>query len=79
MKWNSIKTIPKQKNRMILFVEWHKFFNGNITVIQEYIADDYQDALNFRTYEMKNPFTHWSYITAPKDLEADVLPLKKIK
>jgi len=77
MKWKPISEIPKQKNRMILFVEWHKFFNGKVIVVQEYVADDYQDALNFRTYEMKNSFTHWAYVTAPKDLVADINPLKK--
>lgn len=61
MKWTSIKEEPKQKGRNIFFVQLYK---GRL--YQGYLASSYQDAWNFRDYEMKNVFTHWCYITIPK-------------
>lgn len=73
MKWRNISEVPKQKNRMILFAEWHTYHNGYTVCIQEYLADSYADALYFRKYEMKHSFTHWCYATPPKDLKPDTI------
>lgn len=72
MNWRSISEVPKQKNRMILFEEWHTYHNGYTACIQEYLADNYDDALAFRGQQMKGSFTHWCYVTPPKDLNPDI-------
>ena len=63
MNWKPIKEEPKQKNRHIMIAQyWEK----NKTFLQEYIGDSWDDCVHFRL-QGYHSFTHWCYVTTPKN------------
>ena len=61
MNWKPITEIPKHKTRQILVVQWH-----NDEAMNEYLADDYRDLQIYLGINRFAEFTHWTYITPPK-------------
>lgn len=62
MNWKPISQAIKHTTRQILVVQWHKGES-----IYEYIADDYDDLQIYLAVNKGRKFTHWTYITPPKN------------
>ena len=65
MNWKSIKEVPKiKKGRAILFAQLNH--NGKLTILS-HLSADYNEAVFFRNYELKNTWSHWCYIMPPNN------------
>lgn len=62
MNWNKMSVVPKQKNRPIVFLN---MLNGKVTILSD-VMESWNDALRCRSFQMKNTYDFWSYITPPK-------------